>query len=89
MKKGTMFFTAVLVGGCAAGTDTRDNRSEDMQYRNENERIEARERFEGFKRSCARSGGIVFMERHYGGRLAKTPTPEEMKTASCSPPAGF
>lgn len=90
MKMGVMVLTAALVAGCAAATDTRDSRrEEEMQYRRESKHIEALERFEQFKRSCARSGGIVFVRRSTGGPLARTPTAMEMNAASCSPAALF
>lgn len=86
MKKGATIVIAVLVAGCATATDTRESRPEDLQYRLENERIETLERYQQFKRSCARSGGIVVVRRQYGGRLAGAPTAQELKMASCSPP---
>lgn len=87
MRKGIVIFTAVLVAGCATGADTRD--SEDLQYQRESERVEALEQYQALRRICARSGGIVFVQRHTGGRLARTPTTQELKSASCSPPTLF
>lgn len=89
MKNGATILTAVLLAGCAAATDTRESRPEDMQYQREVERIETLERYETFKRNCARSGGIVVVRRAYGGRLAGAPSAKELKMASCSPPVVF
>jgi hypothetical protein len=87
MKNGAVIFTAVVIAGCAAGTGAPN--SEDLEYRRASEHVEALEQFDDLKRSCARSGGVVFVRRHNGGRLARTPTALEMKSASCSPPTAF
>lgn len=87
MKKGAAIFTAVLVAGCAGVSDTRD--SEDLEYRRASEHVEALEQFDDLKRSCARSGGVVFIRRYNGGRLSRTPTTQELKGASCSPATAF
>lgn len=89
MKKSSVMLTAFVLAGCAAATDKPDSDREGLEYRRAAERIEAREQFEAFKKDCARSGGVVFVERYFGGRVARTPTAEEMKAASCSPPVVF
>lgn len=88
MKKEAAIFTAVLVAGCAGVSDTRDS-DDDLEYRRASEHVEALEQFDDLKRSCARSGGIVFIRRYNGGRLARTPTTQELKGASCSPATAF
>lgn len=87
MKMGAVIFITVLVAGCAGVGDTRNG--EDLEYRRASEHVEAQEQFDDLKRSCARSGGVVFVKRHNGGRLARTPTTEELKGASCSPRTWF
>jgi hypothetical protein len=87
MKNVAVILTTAVVVGCAGTVDTRDR--EDAQYRLEDERVQALERYEKLHRSCTRAGGIVFVSRHNGGRVAPPLTIGEMKSASCSPPAMF
>ena len=89
MKNMAVILTTAIIAGCAGTVDTRDSGREDAQYRAEDERIEALERYERFHRSCARAGGVVLVSRHNGGRLAPPLTTGEMKNASCSPPTRF
>lgn len=89
MKNVAVILTTAVIAGCAGAVDTRDSEREDAQYRVEDERIEAVERYQKFHRSCARAGGIVFVSRHNGGRLAPPLTSGEMKGASCSPSTLF
>ena len=83
MKNVAMILTTAVIAGCAGTADTRDR--EDAEYRMEDERVRALERYEKLHRACARHGGIVFVSRHNGGRLAAPLTAAEMKSASCSP----
>lgn len=81
MKKVAVILTTAVIAGCAGTVDTRDR--EDAQYRMEDERVRALERYEKLQTACARNGGIVFVSRHSGGRLAPPLTAGEMKGASC------
>lgn len=89
MRNVAVIVTTVVVAGCAGAPDTRDSEREDAQFRAEDERIEALERYQKFHRNCARAGGIVFVSRQNGGRLAPPLTTGEMKSASCSPSTLF
>ena len=89
MKNVPMILATAVISGCAGTADMRDSDREDAQYRMEDERVKALERYERFQRNCSRNGGIVFVSRHSGGRLAPPLTAGEMKGASCSPAALF
>ena len=87
MKNVAVILTTAVIVGCAGTVDTRD--LEEAQYRMQDEHVKALERYEKFHRACARSGGIVFVSRHNGGRLAPPLTAGEMKSASCGPGTPF
>ena len=87
MKNVAVILTAAVIAGCAGTVDPQD--AEEAQYRMQDEHIKALERYEQLQRTCARNGGIVFVSRRNGGRLAPPLTAGEMKGASCSPAVLF
>lgn len=89
MRNVAVIVTTIVIAGCAGAPGTRDSEREYAQYRAEDERVEALERYQKFHRNCTRAGGIVFVSRPNGGRLAPPLTSGEMKGASCSPSTLF
>lgn len=80
MKAMLMISMALLAAGCAADIQ-HDGVRTDHQYRRENGRIEAAERFQRLTRLCVLAGGVVYTSRRSSGRFP--PTASEMNGATC------
>jgi len=72
---------AVVVTGCAMAPPAD---RESVEYERNDARLKASERFEVLEQACRASGGTVYMDRSWGGRLS--PTASDMRTARCAAP---
>ena len=81
-KNGLLCLSVLVLAGACVSRPTEDER-EDWRYRRDVARIEAREEFERLKEQCARSRGVVVVDRQFSRRAR--PTPEDLKLATCMP----
>lgn len=77
MKQECLLLAVLAVSACATTPEEIASR----EYRRENARVEAMDRFEALKRACAQAGGTVQMNRVSSGRMA--PTTTELLAATC------
>jgi len=77
----------LVLTGCSTAWVSPDNRVE-RQYRREDARLAAVERFESLTKACLGAGGVVYV-RGAQGRFSRRVS--DMNTASCAPapPYGY
>lgn len=70
----------VFIAACAVNPSAE---RADGEYRRDNGRVEAMEKFEELKRRCASAGGVIQVYRSSSGRFP--PTTDELRLATCGP----